>query len=250
MKIFLVGGKSGSGKSEVSKLIKEYYIYKLEECVITSFSKYLKLYATELTDWDGNPATKPREYLQNIGDVVRNIDKRFLTSRLIEDIILYQKYVDNIIISDVRYPAEIDELSLGQKQRITIAGVLAINPEYIVFDEPTTMIDSEGKEAVYKIISTLKENGYTIIYVTNNTEEILLADKILILDKGKIAETINKQELLDKVDILKKYNLKIPAVIKILEKLRENNININVEEMSLDSVIEQVVEVIKNEKCN
>ena len=113
MKIFLVGGKSGSGKSEVSKLIKEYYIYKLEECVITSFSKYLKLYATELTDWDGNPATKPREYLQNIGDVVRNIDKRFLTSRLIEDIILYQKYVDNIIISDVRYPAEIDELSLS-----------------------------------------------------------------------------------------------------------------------------------------
>lgn len=113
MKIFLVGGKSGSGKSEVAKLIKEYYIYKLEESVITSFSKYLKMYATELTEWDGNPVTKPREYLQNIGDVVRTIDKRFLTGRLVEDIMVYQKYVENIIIADVRYPQEIDELSLS-----------------------------------------------------------------------------------------------------------------------------------------
>ena len=112
------------------------------------------------------------------------------------------------------------------------------------------MIDSEGKETVYNIITTLKENGYTIIYVTNNTEEILLADKIMILDKGKIVETIKKQEILDEVETLKKYNLKIPAVIQIVEKLRDNNININTNEISLENIIEQIVEVIKNEKCN
>lgn len=113
MKIFLVGGKSGSGKGEVAKLIKEFYIYKLEESVITGFSKYLKLYATELTEWDGNPATKPREYLQNIGDLVRNIDSRFLISRMIEDIEVYKNYVQNVIVSDVRYPSEIDEIALN-----------------------------------------------------------------------------------------------------------------------------------------
>ena len=83
MKIFLIGGKSGSGKGEVAKLIKEYYIYKLEESVITEYSKYLKLYATELTDWDGNPVTKPRKYLQSIGDVARGIDSKFLINRMI-----------------------------------------------------------------------------------------------------------------------------------------------------------------------
>ena len=113
MKIFLVGGKSGSGKGEVAKLIKEFYIYKLEESVITEFSKYLKLYATELTEWDGNPATKPREYLQNIGDLVRSMDSNFLISRMIEDIEVYKNYVQNVIISDVRFPKEIDEMALN-----------------------------------------------------------------------------------------------------------------------------------------
>lgn len=113
MKIFLIGGKSGSGKGEVAKLIKEYYIYKLEESVITEYSKYLKLYATELTDWDGNPVTKPRKYLQSIGDVARGIDSKFLINRMIEDISIYKNYVENIIISDVRFPLEIDEMALN-----------------------------------------------------------------------------------------------------------------------------------------
>lgn len=241
-------GKNGSGKSTLSKLI-------------AGILKPTKgnIYIDEINTRD------KKEYInlrKKVGIVFQNPENQIIFNNIDDELSFALKNLklDNIelrineALNKVKINkdsiGEIDELSLGQKQRITIAGVLAINPEYIVFDEPTTMIDSEGKEAVYKIISTLKENGYTIIYVTNNTEEILLADKILILDKGKIAETINKQELLDKVDILKKYNLKIPAVIKILEKLRENNININVEEMSLDSVIEQVVEVIKNEKCN
>jgi len=145
---------------------------------------------------------------------------------------------------------ELDELSLGQKQKITIAGVLAVNPDYIVFDEPTTMIDSEGKEAVYKIIKNLKENGYTIIYITNNTEEIMLADKIMILDDGKIVEQIKKEDLLNKVDILKKYNLKIPTVITILEKLKKNNIDINTENLSIEGITDRIIEVMNNEKRN
>lgn len=112
MKIFIIGGKSGSGKGEVAKLIKEYYIYKIEESVITNYSKYLKLFATELTDWDGNPATKPRTYLQEIGDVVRKYDNNFLINRMIDDINIYKKYVNNVIISDARLPEEIDEIAL------------------------------------------------------------------------------------------------------------------------------------------
>lgn len=78
------------------------------------------------------------------------------------------------------------ELSLGQKQRVTIAGVLAISPKVIVLDEPTAMLDPEGKKDVRNIIKKLKEDGFTIVYVTNVEEEISLADRVIKLENGRI----------------------------------------------------------------
>ena len=113
MRIFLVAGKSGSGKGEVAKLIKEYYIYKLENCVITGYSKYLKNFARELTDWDGGIDTKPRGYLQELGDKIRNYDKKYFISHMIEDLKVYETLTDNVIISDVRFPQEIEDIKLN-----------------------------------------------------------------------------------------------------------------------------------------
>lgn len=113
MKIFLVGGKAGSGKGEVAKLIKEYYIYKLENCVITEYSKYLKLFAKELTDWDGNPNTKPRKYLQDLGDKIRKLDNKFFINKMIDDLKVYEELVENVVVSDVRFPEEIEEIKLN-----------------------------------------------------------------------------------------------------------------------------------------
>lgn len=110
MRIFLVAGKAGSGKNEVAKLIKEYYIYKLEECAITSYSKYIKQFARELTDWDGMDANKPRDFMQQIGDKIRKIDPYYFTSNMIKDISIYKEYVNNLVISDVRMPEEIEEI--------------------------------------------------------------------------------------------------------------------------------------------
>jgi len=78
------------------------------------------------------------------------------------------------------------ELSLGQKQRVTIAGVLSVKPKVIVLDEPTAMLDPEGKEDVRNIIIKLKEKGFTIVYVTNITEEFEIADRIIKMEDGKI----------------------------------------------------------------
>ena len=110
MRIFLIAGKSGSGKDEVAKLINEYYIYKLDNCAVTGFSKYLKLFAKELTDWDGNDATKPRKFLQQLGDEVRKIDRDFLISNMIQDMQVYENHVQNLIINDVRMPEEIEQM--------------------------------------------------------------------------------------------------------------------------------------------
>ena len=110
MRIFLIAGKAGSGKNEVAKLIKEYYIYKLEECAITSYSKYIKNFALELTNWDGTESNKPRDFMQRLGDDMRKNDPNFLVSNMNKDITIYQKYVENVVISDVRMPNEIEEI--------------------------------------------------------------------------------------------------------------------------------------------
>lgn len=105
MKVFLIAGKAGSGKNEVANIIKE----ELPNTVITAFSKYIKLFTLELTDWDGDDSNKPREFLQNMGDKLRAIDEDFLTKRILEDIELYKREgISNVVISDVRLVNEIE----------------------------------------------------------------------------------------------------------------------------------------------
>ena len=105
--------EAGSGKGEVAKYIKEYYIYKLESCVITEYSKYLKNFAKELTDWDGNSNTKPRSYLQELGDKIRKIDSKYFVNNMLDDLRIYETLTDNVVISDVRMPEEIEDIKLN-----------------------------------------------------------------------------------------------------------------------------------------
>ena len=124
MKIFVVGGKSGSGKNEVAKMIEEYYTYKLKKCVNTEFSKYIKLFAKELTDWDGISQNKPRRFLQTFGAKVRSYDERFLTKRMIEDIPMYEGFADVVIISDARMPLEFEDM---KENFDDVTSILVIN---------------------------------------------------------------------------------------------------------------------------
>lgn len=71
----------------------------------------------------------------------------------------------------------------GQKQRVTIAGILSIDAKYIILDEPTTMLDQASKENMYNILKQLNKLGYTIIYITNSIEEVLIADRIILLEE-------------------------------------------------------------------
>ena len=137
------------------------------------------------------------------------------------------------------------ELSLGQKQRVTIAGVLAVNPKYIIFDEPTTMLDSEGKEDVYEIVKTLKKQGYTIIYVTNVMDEILIADRVVVLEKGEIIKEFNKEEILENIEFLEEHEIKIPSLAKMLYEFKKNGIEIKLEEWTKEELTNKIIEVAK-----
>jgi phosphomevalonate kinase len=116
MKVILISGKAGSGKDEVAKLLKMY----LGNTVITKLAKYIKLFATEMTDWDGKEDDKPRTFLQEMGDNLRLLDKNFLTKRMIEDLKLYEKFYDYVIISDVRLVNEIEYIKANYLNVVTI----------------------------------------------------------------------------------------------------------------------------------
>lgn len=120
MKIFLISGKTESGKSEVSRLIKEYYIYNYKKCAITSFEKYIKNFVIELTQWDGNSLTTPLKDIQEIGNSIREVNEDYLINNMLQDMSIYSKFVDNVIISDVRLPREIDTFKNNFDEVISI----------------------------------------------------------------------------------------------------------------------------------
>ena len=126
--------------------------------------------------------------------------------------------------------------------------MLAVKPKYIILDEPTTMIDSKEKDNIYNCINELKKQGYAIIFVTNNINEILLTDKIFILEKQQIKHMLNKKELIDNVSVLEKCDIKIPDIIKIILKLKEKGVNLKLKEWTIEEMINEIVKVYKNEK--
>lgn len=166
MRIFLVAGNAGSGKGEVAKLIKEYYIYKLENCVITEYSKYLKQFAKELTDWDGNPNTKPRKYLQELGDLVRGIDDKFLINNMINDLKVYEKLVNNVVIADVRLPQEIEEIKLNYDN---------VYAMYVVNQHSMSTLSLEEQA---HITETALEDYNEFDYIIANDDLNTLKDKV------------------------------------------------------------------------
>lgn len=124
MKVFLIAGKAGSGKNEVANIIKDY----LSNTIVTGFSKYIKLFALEFTDWDGRDITKPRATLQNIGDLLRKIDTNFLTKRIEEDLLVYKENnIENVVISDVRLINEINYFKNNQSLEVITIKVISTN---------------------------------------------------------------------------------------------------------------------------
>lgn len=136
MRIFVIAGKAGSGKGEVAKLIKEYYIYKMETSVITGYSKYLKKFALEMTEWDGQEGNKPRKFLQEFGSKIRGYDKNYFTRRMVEDINVYELGdVKNVIIEDARMPEEIERLKENYDEVYSIYVVNQFAPSKLSLEE-------------------------------------------------------------------------------------------------------------------
>ncbi|MBQ4583580.1 MAG: hypothetical protein IJA94_01635 [Bacilli bacterium] len=160
MKIFLIAGKAGSGKAEIAKMIKEFYIYKKENSIITGYSKYLKMYAKEMVDWDGNENNKPRKFLQDLGSYIRHDLNMpyFFIDRIIDDIRIYERDADICIIDDIRLPEEIEEI---KKNFDDVTSFLVINQ----FGKSSLTIE----EQIHPTETALESyNGFDYTLVNNN----------------------------------------------------------------------------------
>ena len=216
-------GKNGSGKSTFSKLLSGLLPFKDGEIIVNGINLKDK--------------KKTLEIRKTIGIVFQNPENQILFDKVYDDIAFslqnlgFSKEQISNIIDDALNSVNMSEyknsytdtLSLGQKQRIAIASTLAINPNLLILDEPTTMLDPINKTAIYKTLNNLHEKSITIIYITNNIDEILLADRILFLENGKIKEDFKKETLLNHLDSLKDFEA--PGIISLIKKLSNKQIS-------------------------
>ncbi|MBR5943992.1 MAG: energy-coupling factor transporter ATPase [Lachnospiraceae bacterium] len=120
-----------------------------------------------------------------------------------------------------------NHLSGGQKQRVSIAGVLAMHPKCIVLDEPTAMLDPNGRKEVIRAARALNDvEGITVVLITHYMEEIIHADKVFVMDKGKIAMEGTPREVFSQVEKLKSLRLDVPQVTLLAYELKKRGINV------------------------
>ena len=197
------------------------------------------------------------EIRKNIGIVFQNPENQIIFDRVYDDL----KFgLQNLGFSDKETNKNIDEalkavnmfeyknnncqeLSLGQKQKIALAGNLAIKPKVLILDEPTTMLDPISKNQIYNILKTLKETGITIIYITNFIDELLLCDRTIIFEDGKIKKDFSKKDLLENIDFLD--SLEFPGIVSLLGFLHKSGIDIKLEDLKTEELAKKLLEIKK-----
>ena len=181
--------------------------------------------------------TAPWEIRRKVGMVFQNPDNQ-LVSSVVEDDVAFGP--ENIGIEPSEIRRRVDEalnlvgmyehrkkgphlLSGGQKQRIAIAGVIAMDPECVVFDEPTAMLDPKGRKEIMSIIRTLHAQGRTVILITHFMEEAAEADRIIIMDGGKVSADAPPAQIFGRKDL---GVLNIPFAVSMSRRLRESGIDV------------------------
>ncbi|HIT60788.1 MAG TPA: energy-coupling factor transporter ATPase [Candidatus Fimousia stercorigallinarum] len=130
-------------------------------------------------------------------------------------------------------------LSGGQKQRVAIAGILAMEPECIILDEPTAMLDPKGREDVIRTIHQLnREKGITIILITHKMDEVVEADKLFVMDHGKVVMSGTPKEVFSDVEQIKKYRLEVPHATELAYELRKEGIPLPESIMTKEELVE------------
>ncbi|MDR2795927.1 MAG: ATP-binding cassette domain-containing protein [Spirochaetaceae bacterium] len=235
-------GRNGSGKSTLARIMAGIERPSRGFCRVNGI--------------DTRDKTKFLELRRTVGIVFQNPENQIVFEKVHDDIAFALRNLglgqDEIeqriseVIKSMKIERFIDsfELSMGQKQRAAIAGVLAMRCECIIFDEPTAMLDPRGKKDIHNIIVELHKKGFTIVYVTNVIDEVLSADRIMILDSGGIKHEFKRDELLENVEMLKTFSLEMPLIMDIIVRLKGRNVDIDTKARTVDELVETLANVV------
>ena len=139
-------------------------------------------------------------------------------------------------------------LSGGQKQRVAIAGVLAMSPQCVVFDEPTAMLDPQGRESVVKVIRDLRDkHGVTVVLITHHMDEAIDADRLVVMSDGKIVMDGPPRELFMDISGLQAYGLSVPETVMIMNVLKEDGFKVPLGALTIEECALAIYSVLSGE---
>ena len=220
-------GHNGSGKSTLAKHMNAILV------------------PTDGTMWVDGKDTKDLEKLweirQSAGMVFQNPDNQIIGTVVEEDVgfgpenlgvptkEIWKRVEDSLRAVGMldRRKDSPNKLSGGQKQRVAIAGVIAMEPKCIVLDEPTAMLDPNGRKEVLAAVHELnKTEGITVILITHYMEEVIDSDKVFVMDQGQVVMEGTPREIFSRVEELKKYRLDVPQVTLLAHELKKAGVDL------------------------
>ena len=141
-----------------------------------------------------------------------------------------------------------NKLSGGQKQRVAIAGVMAMRPQCIVLDEPTAMLDPNGRREVVKTVHELnRQEGITVVLITHYMEEVIHADRVIVMDDGRVVMDGTPREIFSRVEELKSYRLDVPQVTELAWELKKKGIPLPDGILRKSELLDALVPLLKEE---
>ena len=234
-------GHNGSGKSTLAKHMNALLTPKRGQVLVKGMDT-----KDEDRTWD---------IRQTAGMVFQNPDNQMVATIVEEDVAFGP---ENLGVASEQIRERVDQalrtvgmteyantaphyLSGGQKQRVAIAGVIAMRPEIIILDEPTAMLDPSGRREVMETIDYLnKHEGITIVHITHYMEEAIAADRVVVMEEGKIVAIASPREIFNQVDTLKSIGLDVPQVTELAHQLRKEGIKIEGDPLSIEEMVEAI----------
>lgn len=246
-------GKTGSGKSTLIKHIN---------ALLKPTSGSVTIGDKEITSRTNNKNLKPLR--QKIGMVFQFPEQQLFAETVEEDIafgpsnfgVTGDELNDTVMHAADLVHLDHDllkkspfDLSGGQKRRVAIAGVLAMNPEILVLDEPTAGLDLEGQQYILDLIRRLnREENMTIVLVSHQMDDVAkYSDRVVVMSGGKVVKKCYPDELFTDVDFLNKYDLQVPETVKITKDLADKGVTLDKLSLDADELINGIINKLRNE---
>ena len=242
-------GHTGSGKSTLIQLM---------DGLLKGATGEILVDGKNIEDKDFNK----RELRKKVGLVFQNPENQLFEETVLKDVCFgpknmglsneeaEKKAIEALKLVEVpkeSYDKSVFELSGGQKRRVAIAGVLAMDPEVLILDEPTSGLDPQGRNMIMEQVKKLhEEKGISIIWVSHNMEQVALhAKRIVVMNDGKVAMDDTTKNIFARGDELEKMGLKVPQVTSVMHELKSAGLDVDTSVLSVEEAKDNLLKVLK-----